>query len=135
MIFLKIEVYGGQQLYNCMLNYTEISEEKNIEGSLRSFKELEQDNNICKKEKRDICIGDVASDELILIPVAIRCSDAYVYVDAEMADMPAEVIFRKIYVPHEISFYDGFIEKNIVVPVRDLLDNNLITEFFFEELG
>lgn len=135
VIFLKIEVYGGQQLYNCMLNYTEISEEKNIEGSLRSFKELEQDNNICKKEKRDICIGDVASDELILIPVAIRCSDAYVYVDAEMADMPAEVIFRKIYVPHEISFYDGFIEKNIVVPVRDLLDNNLITEFFFEELG
>lgn len=135
VVFLKIEVYGGQQLYNCTLNYTEIAEEKNLETCLRSLKDIERNENIFKKENCNTYLGDITSNELILIPIAIKYREGYSYDDQEIADMSGETIYRKIYVPHEISFYDGFLEKNIVVPVRDLLDNNLITEFFYEELG
>ena len=135
VIFLKIEMYGGQMLYDCTLKYTQISEEENITHMLRSLKDIEQIENIHKEENCSIYIGNIEEDDVILIPVAIIYSDAYVYIDDEIRDMPDEMIFKKIYVPHVIIYYDDFMEKETEVPIRDLLDNSLITEFFFEELG
>ncbi len=134
VIFLKIEIYGERPLYNCTLDYTEILEESNIEYSLRSLKNLEE-MNIFNQEKGVFNIGNIGVNDVVLIPVAIRYSDAHTYINEEMRNMPSEMIFRKVYVPDKIKFYDDFLKKETTFPVRDMLENGLITEYFFEELG
>ena len=40
-----------------------------------------------------------------------------------------------LYIPQRIIYYDKITNEEIILEVRDLLENSLITDVFFEELG
>ena len=130
VFFLKIEVISNRVVRDVNINFVKIIEDANIEMTFRSFDGLENKYN---EEYIDIAIGDMLPNEVILIPVVLT----YTEIGGSLSDIMTkpESVFKTIYVPKSVTCYDDFYEREENFGIRDVLQNSLITKYFYEELG
>lgn len=134
IIFLKLEVISNRYAKNTCINFIKISEENNIYETFRTFGDMKNRDYYRNGDDITIKIGDLYPNEIILIPVVLKYSEGHLFSlnDDEIEDGS---IYRLLYVPQNISCYDIFYNEEIVFDVRDVLEDSLITEYYYEEFG
>ena len=136
VIFLRIDTVSNRIIKDASIDSFRICEEHDIDGSLFNFASMqeyykENGSNITIK------IGDIVSNDMILILVAIRYSEMvsdYVSNDL-LRDLPEQSTYKIIYIPNSISCYDTFYEKTLHFEIRDLLEGSFITNYKYVGLG
>lgn len=139
VIFLKIEVISNRSAENVRVDFGVIEESENIYTHVVKFADIKKNRNI--SENLTVAVGDAAPNDVILIPVMIKYAEGYI--QEELVDISPgylmiedrESVHKKIYIPEKIDIYDNFYEKVISFEIRDMLEDSLITEFYYEELG
>lgn len=139
VIFLRIEVISNRRAENVRVDFGVIEENENIHTHVIKFADIKEDHNA--SENLTVAVGDTAPNDVILIPVMIKYTEggimddlAYIVPECFMIE-DKESIHKKIYIPEKIVLYDNFYEKEISFEIRDMLEDSLITEFYYEELG
>lgn len=142
--FLKIEVISNRLVSNIKIKFRKIETENNIEERFEKFGYLVNKEYYKIGEDIELSAGDVQSNDIILVPVVlIYGDDTKDPIDYQLSDLKRgyiiynynESIYRKIYVPKTIVCYDVLYEKEKSFDVRDVLEDFLITRFYFNELG
>lgn len=131
VLFLKIEIIGNRQIDNVTINFDKIEKENYIKEHFKNFSDLKNK----KTKKSTIFLGDMEPNDIILVPVVLQYSEGDFVVQTQEDDMQEYLLYKNIYIPRNITFYDIFYEKNITLRIRDALEDSLITNFYFEELG
>ncbi len=146
VIFLNIESFGNRNLNNMVIIADKIIYHSNYDCFFRSFSDLNLDaEEIVTREQKVINLGDRRSGENILIPVALQYEihkqfngdigenigeDFYVY------SLPENTfLYKVVYIPRFIKYYDSITEEEITFEVRDLLENCIETSIFVSEQG
>lgn len=142
VVFLKIEAVSNRIIRDVNINFIEIEADSNIKDKFKTFENIK--NKECYKEGKNanFKVGDVYPNEIILIPVVLEFSEGGDSIDYEQTDVENryiifdynESIYKKIYVPQNITCYDDFFEENKEFNIRDMNDS-LITKFYYEEQG
>lgn len=131
VLFLKIEIIGNRQIDNVTINFDKIEQENNIKERFKNFSDLKNKET----KKSTIFLGDMEPNDIILVPVVLQYSEDDYVVQTQEDDIQEYLLYKNIYIPRNITFYDIFYEKNITLRIRDALEDSLITNFYFEELG
>ncbi len=135
VIFLKIEIIGNRQISNVFINFDKIEEENYIEGIFTRFSNFEDEDF----KNLDISLGKLAPNDIILVPVVLQYSEGqterWEKIEENNEKMHQPLLYKEIYIPRSITFYDVFYEKEITLEIRDALEDSLITCFYFQELG
>ena len=134
VVFSRIDAISNRIINDVCVVFKKVVSTSDFEERLKTFDEF-----ACKYgnigETITINIGDITPEESILIPVALKYSEAdYDYYD-NIEEMPYDSIYKIIYIPGNISCYDAYKEEILNFEIRDLLEGSLITSFYFEEQG
>lgn len=146
VIFLNIESFGNRNLNDMKIIAEKIIYNSNYECFFRSFSDLNLDvEEIVTKEQKVINLGDRRAGETLLIPVVMQYEihkefnediaenmgeDFYVY------SLPENTfLYKVVYIPRFIKYYDSVTEEEITFEVRDLLENCIETSIFVSEQG
>lgn len=141
VIFLKIDIISNRLVKDVNLNFLKIDEEENIKDDFKTFELMENEDYYKKGKNINIEVGDMNPNDVILIPVVLQYSE--LKIDYEMSDYDNgnifyennASIFRKIYIPQNIVCYDEFYSEEKKFDIRDVLEDSLITNFYYQEKG
>ena len=131
VLFLKIEIIGNRQINDVTINFDKIDKENYIKERFKQFSDFKDK----KTKKSSIFLGNLEPNDIILVPVVLQYSEGGFVGQVQEDDMPEYLLYKKIFIPRNITFYDIFYEKNITLSIRDALEDSLITNFYFEEFG
>lgn len=81
-------------------------------------------------ENITVNLGDAVPNDTILIPLELRHPIYY-----RNRNNETWTIYKMMYIPQNISFYDEFYENTFTFEIRDLLDGGFITEYAFYGQG
>lgn len=134
IVFLRIDVISNRIVNDVKIVFKRVENTNDFEERLKTFSEFtNRHGNI--GENVTISIGDITSEDSILIPVALKYSECdYDYYDS-IEEMPCDSIYKIVYIPEQISCYDTYKEELLHFEIRDLLEKSLITSFYYEEQG
>lgn len=134
VVFLRIDPISNRIINDVRIVFQKVENTSDFEEKLKTFNEFTNEyGNI--GETITINIGDITPEESILIPVALKYSEAdYDYYD-NIEEMPHDSIYKIIYIPENISCYDTYKEEILNFEIRDLLEGSLITSFYYEQQG
>lgn len=135
VVFLRIDAISNRLINDVSVVFKKVESTSDFEERLKTF-----DMFTCKYgnigETITINVGDITPEESILIPVALKYSEAdYDYYYDNIEEMPYDSIYKTIYIPENVSCYDTYKEEILNFEIRDLLEGSLITNFYFEEQG
>lgn len=141
VIFLKIEVISSRIVNNITINFRKIETNNNIEDSFETFNGMYDKDDYEDGNDIVVNVGDMNPNDIILIPVVLEFSEPTL--DYEASNFEVEYIvyddnssiYREIYIPKTITCYDNFIGENKKFEIRDVLEDSLITNYYFEEKG
>lgn len=129
VVFLKIDIISNRVVKDINFDYCKINMENNInayEDNFSSCISSYEENG----ENITVNLGDAFPNDTILIPLELRHPIYY-----RNSGNKTWTIYKMMYIPQNISFYDELYENTFTFEIRDLLDGGFITEFGFYGQG
>ncbi len=150
IVFLSLESFGARKLTDMKVFLKKIIYKEDSYPFYNHFSEINYDDeNIVSVTEMEIGLGDRFAGENILVPVFLRYE---LYNDIKRKEEERDeliergdfvisyfpddcYIYKCIYVPVKVTYYDNIADENIEVEIRDMLDYHLKISEFADGLG
>lgn len=153
VIFLNIESFGNRNMNNMKVIMDKVTYKNDMDCRFNRFSDLNLDTDkIISNDQKVIDLGDRRAGENILIPVVLtyevyndfneEAGEIYNKLNKEIDEdfyiynFPEDTFIYKIaYIPKFVEYYDSISSEEIVIEIRDLLENSIEINVAVSEQG